>query len=114
MTVTFAGVTLTRPNVTSIQIKGHYEETELNLGGYYVDAGTVGTTEIIIKCTTTSYTDITNIKAKIGTNNGVGYDLVLGATTFSNMMIKPPIVVTPSPDYTRWEYTLTFTEDTRV
>ena len=62
--------------------------------------------EFSLRCYTTSYTDITSIIAKIGVKGS----LVLTNTVTNCVLMS--VRVNPSPDYTQWEYILTFRRDT--
>ena len=59
-----------------------------------------------LRCYTSSYTDVTNIKAKLGVKGS----LVLTNTVTNCILMK--IQVNPAPDYAQWEYILTFRRDT--
>jgi hypothetical protein len=108
VTTTFDGVTLQKPSLESmLEYPANFGKVQLESGGVGIQGSTTYGFECTFKCYTTSHTDITNIIAKYGT---VG-DLVIGSTTYSNVMIQPPINEMPVfPAASQWWYYVSFVQ----
>ncbi|MCK9591884.1 MAG: hypothetical protein M0Q91_07740 [Methanoregula sp.] len=106
---TFDGVNLVDARFESpgITYPANFGKSQLESGGFGLQGSTTYGFETTFRCHTTSHTDITNIIAKYGT---VG-DLVIGSTTYSNVMIQPPIrEMTIFPGASEWFYWVSFVQ----
>lgn len=106
---TFDGITLTDARIENpgITYPANFGKSQMESGGYHLQGSVTYGFEVTFRCHTTSHTDITNIIAKYGT---VG-DLVIGSTTYSNVMIQPPVKEIPIfPGASEWFYYVSFVQ----
>jgi hypothetical protein len=108
VTTTFDGVTLQKPSLESmIEYPANFGKVQLESGGVGLQGSTTVGFECTWKCYTTTHSNITDLINKVGT---VG-DLVVGSTTYSNVMIQPPIKEMPVfPAAEAWFYYVSFVQ----
>lgn len=106
MSVTFDSVTLINPEVHDLVTNVKTNEVTLISGKNSVQTSTQTYISVSFKCLTMDYTDVTNLKAKIGSKaslkiHGIPYTNCV-ITSFSDSQIYPDV----------WEYNVSFTQDT--
>jgi hypothetical protein len=104
--ITFGGVAIKDPVVQPIEYPFNFSETQLESGGFGIQASATYGFRLTIRGHTTSHADIAAILAKIGT---VG-DLVINSTTYSNVMISNVSERILLPAYGRWTYDVSFAQ----
>jgi hypothetical protein len=105
--VTFDGVALVRPSFPQFDREPLTTVTVLASGKRSVSGSDELGFEVTFTCYTDSLSDISNLRAKIGSP----YTLVIDSTSYTNCYIKAPWKERKL-DNNNWQYTVSFVRDT--
>ena len=109
MTSTFGSVTLQRAKIISPSRYSTPFSSDVTTAGRTTTQGsTQYAAYITVQCTTTSYTDITNLLAVCGQK----LTLTVGSFAFTNMKIAGNVEISPNRAGTVWDYTIGFQQET--
>ena len=106
MTITFDGVELKNPEPFDIDRQVLINDTILLSGKHSIQGSSETAIETKIKCHTASISDVTNLRAKIGTEGS----LVVDGTTYTKCHISSWGEMEWGND--QWEYTIGIKQDT--
>ncbi|MBC2746258.1 MAG: hypothetical protein HF975_04480 [ANME-2 cluster archaeon] len=104
--ITFDGVELKHPEPFEIDPQVIVNETVLLSGKRSLQSSSETAVSVTIKCHTDTISDVTNLRAKIGTEGS----LVVDSTTYTKCHISAWSEVLWSKG--KWEYTVGFKQDT--
>jgi hypothetical protein len=106
MSVTFDSVALRNPEPFDIDRQVNISDTVLLSGKHSIQGSSETAVSLTIKCHTDTYSDVTSLRAKIGTKAS----LVIDSTTYTQCYISSWSEREWSKD--KWEYTAGFKQDT--
>ena len=106
MTVTFDGVELKNPEPFDMGRQVIINDTVLLSGKHSIQDTTETAIEVTIKCHSDTIGDVTNLRAKIGTEGS----LVVDGTTYTKCHISSWSDIEWAKD--KWEYSASFKQDT--
>lgn len=105
-TVTFDSITLIRPSPISKMPQIQIGDTVLLSGKHSIQSSTETALSVSFSCFTDTYTDVSNLFAKVGTV----YALVIGSDASRNAYISSWSEIEDPPGW--WTYTVGFKEET--
>ena len=106
MSVTFDGVALVNPEEYDLVTNIKVNEVTLLSGKNSVQTSSETYITVSFRCLTQTYSDVTNLQAKIGSKA----TLIMDEGTYNNCVITAFSAIEIYPDV--WEYNVSFTRDT--